>query len=147
MVKDNITVIETNIDDLLPLSYESLFEKLLKKGALDVCIIPVQMKKTRPGVLLTVLSKNELVEKIISVIFKETSTFGIRYYQVTRYKLKRKIKSVKTRYGTIRVKIGYLGNKVNTISPEYEDCKRLADKFKISLRRVYEEAKFVCAGR
>ena len=90
MIKDKITVIETNIDDLLPLSYESLFEKLLKKGALDVCITPVQMKKTRPGVLLTVLSKNELVEKIISVIFKETSTFGIRYHQVTRYKLKKR---------------------------------------------------------
>ena len=139
MLKDNITVIETNIDDLSPLNYESLFERLFKKGALDAYLTPVQMKKTRPGVLLTVLSENKLAEKIAFLIFEETSTFGIRCYRATRYKLKRKTKTVKTKYGSVRVKTGYLNNKLNTVSPEYEDCKRLARKFKVSLRRVYEE--------
>ena len=141
MLKDKITVIETNIDDLLPLAYENLFEKLFKKGALDVYITPIQMKKLRPAVLLTVLCKAGLKDKLTSVIFEETPTFGMRFYQVTRYKMERRTETVRTKYGPVRVKVGGKGKKIKNVSPEYEDCKRLAQDAKVPLRRVYQQAR------
>ncbi len=147
MIRDKITVIETNIDDLLPLAYENLFEKLFKKGALDVYITPIQMKKLRPAVLLTVLCRTSLKDKLASVIFEETPTFGIRFYQVTRYKLERRAETVRTKYGPVRVKVGGRGNKIKTVSPEYEDCKKLAQDFKVPLRRVYEQARYTFQDR
>lgn len=147
MLRDKITVIETNIDDLLPLGYENLIDKLFEKGALDVYITPVQMKKSRPAALVTVLCKNSFKDKLASVIFEETPTFGVRFYQVTRCKLARRTETVRTEYGPVRVKLGSAGGKIKTVSPEYEDCKKLARDFKVPLRRVYEQAKYQFQSR
>ncbi len=139
---DSITVIETNIDDNLPLNFEMLFERLLKAGALDVYTQPVMMKKMRLGVLLNVQSEDKDVQKITDIIFKETSTIGLRFNRVTRRKLIRKILNLKTNYGIIvRVKIAYLGEKIVNIAPEYEDCKKIARIKALPLKSVYDKVK------
>ena len=117
--EQQIYVIETNIDDMNPQRYGGLMEKLFQKGALDVFWTPVQMKKNRPGVLVTVLSPEEKLEKLIEVMFKETTTFGVRYYKAHRKVLQRKRRKINGG----RIKIGKYGDKVYTISPEYEDWK------------------------
>ena len=117
--EQEIYVIETNIDDMNPQRYGGLMEKLFRKGALDVFWTPVQMKKNRPGVLVTVLAGEEDREKLIELIFRETTTFGIRYYKVMRRTLRREQKKIKGR----RIKIGKYQNKIYTVSPEYEDWK------------------------
>jgi len=139
--QDTITVIQTNIDDLPPISYERLFERLLQRGALDVYITPIQMKKSRPGVLLTVLCEIHLKGAMASIIFDETTTFGMRFHEVDRYKLERKVNKVKTKYGAIRIKVGRSPEGIKTVSPEYEDCKKIASRFTLPLHKVYEEAK------
>lgn len=138
---DEVEVLEANIDDLNPVGYEYVVEKLLKEGALDVFFTPIQMKKTRPGILLTILCEPEDTAKFASVIFDETSTFGIRHYRAGRFKLDRRIKQVKTKFGKIRVKAGFIKDSVKSISPEYEDCKRIAETRGIPFRVVYDEAK------
>jgi len=89
-LKDRIYVVETNIDDMSPVVYETVFEKLYSAGALEVFLIPVQMKKVRPGILLTALVPKNKLEKIAEVIFRETTSFGMRYHEAKRLKLLRK---------------------------------------------------------
>lgn len=141
--EDSIVVIQTNIDDLAPVSYERLFERLFGEGALDVYITPIQMKKSRPGVLLTVLCEKFLQPTMASIIFDETTTFGMRHYEVDRYKLERSTQTVNTKYGPIRVKVGTAAGGLKTVSPEYEDCKRVAERLKLPLHKVYGEVKVV----
>lgn len=136
---DIVTVIETNIDDASPIIYENLVSKLLKEGCMDVFITPVLMKKTRPAVLLTAIAEKQNVEKVIDTIFSETTTFGIRTYEVTRKKLKREIKKINTKFGKLRVKIGYIGNKKVKITPEYEDCLKISEEKKIPLQKILKE--------
>lgn len=138
--QDRILIVEASIDDTSPLVYEHLWQRLSRAGALDAYIAAIQMKKMRPGVLFTVLIPPELLAKVSSIIFEETSTLGIRYYQAHRYKLHRQIKQVNTKYGKVRVKLGIDKGKVSTISPEYDDCKKIAGKKNIPLRVIYEEA-------
>ena len=123
-VTDTINIIEANIDDLNPLVYGYLMEQLFSKGALDVTLTPTIMKKNRPGIILSVLTEKYYMSEIIDLIFAETTTFGVRTYEVERYKLEREIKEIKTKFGKIKFKIGKLKNKILTISPEYEDCKK-----------------------
>lgn len=133
---DNICVIETNIDDMSPLVYETLFEKLYARGALEVFLVPVYMKKIRPAAVLTVLCNVDKLETMAGVIFKETSSFGIRYYESKRLKLLRRHKRVNTKFGKIRIEEGYIGNKLVKISPEYEDCKKAAYAKDIPIREI-----------
>jgi uncharacterized protein (TIGR00299 family) protein len=137
---DEVFMVEANLDDSLPLSLEYVIDKLLKEGALDAFLCPIIMKKSRPANLLTVIVEEKFLERIISVIFEETTTFGLRYFKVKRQKLQKEIKTVKTPYGKIKVKIGSIDGKINTVSPEYEDCKNIATALNIPLRRVYEVA-------
>ncbi len=139
--KEGICVIETNIDDMNPEIYPYIIDKLLEAGALDVFITPVIMKKGRAGILLKVLVTEDNMEGVKKTLFEETTTFGLRYYKARRDKLERKIVPVKTKYGEVRVKIGYYNGKVVSISPEYEDCKRIAIEKGIPLRKIYEEVK------
>lgn len=136
---DMVTVMETNIDDTSPQAYEYLMERCFAAGALEVYLTPVIMKKSRPGCVVTVLAGPSEAEAVAGIIFKETSSFGVRHYTVFRKKLDRKIIKVKTVYGEARVKLGYLEDKLNIISPEYEDCKRIADSEGISFREVFKE--------
>ncbi len=141
LAQDKIVVIETNIDDMSPVYYEYLMDKLFKKGALDVYLTNVYMKKTRPGVLLTVLAKEGLLDELAKTIMKEATTSGVRYYTADRKILDRVTKIVKTKYGPVRVKVNFGPDSIKTISPEYEDCKKIAEKTGISLKAVFDEAR------
>ncbi|MBE3591858.1 MAG: LarC family nickel insertion protein [Thermoanaerobacter sp.] len=130
-------ILETNIDDMNPEFYQYLFEKLFENGALDVFLIPIIMKKQRPGTLITVICEKENADKLKEIIFKETSTFGIRYYEVLRHKLDRDFSIVETPYGKVRVKKGYLNGKLIKAYPEYEDVKAIAEKTRNSISDIY----------
>ncbi len=135
-----VTVIETNIDDLNPQFYEAAMERLFAAGALDVFLTPIQMKKNRPGTLLSVICDPGLTEAIAAVILAETSTFGVRISRWERLCLDRRWEEVETEFGTIRIKIGERDGRVITASPEYEDCKRAAIEHGAPIRRVHETA-------
>jgi uncharacterized protein (TIGR00299 family) protein len=135
---DFADVIEANIDDMNPEYYDFIIRKLLKEGALDVFIANIQMKKNRPGVKLSVISKPEKTQHFTDIIFRETTTFGVRVYRTKREKLLTEKRIVKTKYGNVTVKIGRLGGKIITVSPEYEDCRRLAEQKGVPLKTVYE---------
>ena len=138
--KEGVYVVEANIDDANPEWNPYIIEKLLEANALDAFFMPINMKKGRIGILLHALVEEKNLEKIKNVIFKETTTFGIRYYKVEREVLERKIEMVETIYGKIPVKIGMRNGSIITISPEYEDCRKKAMQKKVSIRKVYEEA-------
>jgi uncharacterized protein (TIGR00299 family) protein len=136
-----VSIIETNIDDMNPQCYEYVMERLFSSGALDVYLTQVIMKKGRPGVLLTVLCGEDRKEDIIDILFKETTTIGVRFYEVARRVLKREIRRVKTESGTMRVKVSKRLDGTPKFSPEYEDCKRIAEQHKIPLIEVMKRAK------
>lgn len=134
-------LIETNIDDMNPEIYDHLLEKLFEAGALDVFLTPIQMKKNRPGIKLSVLTQIKKAEPLRKIIFKETSSIGLREIAVSKTMLKRKTEETQTPWGQVRVKVSYLeGEEVNR-APEYEDCRRIAKELGIPLKKVYE---FVC---
>jgi len=137
---EEIRVIEANLDDLNPQVYGYFAEKALAAGALDVFTTPVQMKKGRPGTLLTLLCRAEDVRKLTDLVFAETTTFGLRSYTAERRILPREWQSVQTRFGEVRMKIARANGKVLQVSPEYEDCRKLAEEKKVALREVMEEA-------
>jgi pyridinium-3,5-bisthiocarboxylic acid mononucleotide nickel chelatase len=136
LLKDNIYVVETNIDDMNPVVYETVFEKLYKAGALEVFLTPVQMKKVRPGVLLTALTPKNKLKKISEVILQETTSFGVRYYEAKRLKLIRKESLVSGKLGKIRINEGYVGKKLIKISPEYSDCRKTALQRNIPIKDI-----------
>lgn len=138
---DKVFVIQTNIDDMSPLGFETLYEELFEAGAKDVTTTPIYMKKSRPAIMLTVIVDKQELDDIISIIFNQTTSFGLRYYEANRKKLTRRFIKVKTKFGPIKLKIGETEGIPKIFSPEYEDCKRLARKHKIPLMKVYEEAK------
>jgi len=140
-LEDRVSVIETNIDDMNPQNFEYLFEKLFKEGALDVYTTPIQMKKTRPAFLLTVLAKPADSSRISSIIFSETTSIGVRLYEAGRFKLERKFTRVKTKYGEVKVKLARAPGGAFTASPEYEECVKIARAKNVPLKIVYEEAK------
>ena len=136
-----VSVIETNIDDMNPQCYEYVMERLFSSGALDVYLTQVIMKKGRPGVLFTVLCEEDRKKDIIDLLFKETTTIGVRFYEVARRVLKREIRRVKIESGTMRVKVSTRFDGTLKFSPEYEDCKRIAKQHKIPLMEVIKRAK------
>ncbi|MBI5849214.1 MAG: nickel pincer cofactor biosynthesis protein LarC [Nitrospirae bacterium] len=135
-----ITVIETNIDDMNPQVYEYVMERLFGAGALDAFIAQVIMKKSRPGVLLTVLCSAEKKDGIINIILQETTTIGIRFYEAGRVVMARQLKGVRTQYGTVRVKESTYGEHLR-ITPEYEDCRKAAEDYSVPLLDVMEEVR------
>jgi pyridinium-3,5-bisthiocarboxylic acid mononucleotide nickel chelatase len=139
-IEEEITVIETNIDDLNPQIYGYLMDKLFAAGALDVYYTPIQMKKNRPGILLTILTNPANVNNISEIVFTETSTFGVRINQMQRQTLDRERITVQTKYGPISVKVGKRNGKVVSSSPEYQDCMLAAEKHHIPFKEVYQEA-------
>jgi uncharacterized protein (TIGR00299 family) protein len=139
--EDMAAVIETGIDNLNPEFYDHVISALMKAGALDAYITFAKMKKKRPGVMLTVLSDLKNKDKLIGRVFSETTTLGVRTYLVKRRKLDRCFGQVKTKYGSVTVKIGKVGKTVKNISPEYEDCAKLSRKKGVPLKIIYDEAK------
>jgi len=139
---ERVAVIETGIDDMNPQIYDYLIEKMLQMGVLDVFLVPLQMKKNRPGTLLTVLCGMEMVEQITDFLISETTTIGLRWRIDHRMKAHREIRTVKTPYGDIRLKVAKIGERTVNVSPEYEDCKRVALEKNIHLKKVMEAARF-----
>ena len=135
-----VSVIETNIDDMNPQLFGDVMEKLFAAGALDVFYTPIQMKKDRPGILLTTLAEPKLTDALTELILKLTTTFGVRVTEAHRQVLDRETKKVKTRFGSIDVKTGRWNGRVVSTSPEYESCKKAADRAKVPLKVVYAEA-------
>jgi uncharacterized protein (TIGR00299 family) protein len=142
---DTIAVVETNIDDMNPQLFGDVMERLLAAGALDVFMTSVQMKKNRPGTLLTVLCEQNDVDRMAELLLTHTTSFGVRIHEAQRRKLAREIVKVKTKFGEIEVKIGRLGDKVVSRSPEFESCKQAAAKAGVAVKEVYEEA-VRCSG-
>ncbi len=137
---DSIVRVETNVDDLSPEITGAVLGKLLAAGALDAFLTPIQMKKNRPGVQLTVLCEEAVLAKIADVIFTETTSFGIRMDRVERWKLERRFETVATPFGEITVKIGVRGEKTLQIAPEFESCQAASERAGQPLRAVYDAA-------
>lgn len=137
---DECLVLECNLDDTIPELLGSLSQKLIEKGALDVFMTPVQMKKQRPGTLLTVLCRPQDRELFLDIIFSESTTFGIREHMTQRTFLERRHVEVETPYGKIRVKTGSWKGKDITRAPEHDDCVRCAKARNVPVRTVYEAA-------
>ncbi len=141
--RERVTVVETNIDDMNPQFYDYVIEKLLAMGVLDVFITPILMKKNRPGHLLTIICPSEKLPSVTKFLLRETTTLGLRWHEEERAKTDREILSKETKYGKIRFKLAKWEGRVVNLSPEYEDCKRLALKKRVPLKEVFEEAKRV----
>jgi uncharacterized protein (TIGR00299 family) protein len=142
--EDSSIVIETNIDDMNPQVYDYLIEKLMKQGAQDAYLTPIIMKKGRPAILLSVLTDKAKTDVLLDTIFRETTSIGVRIQETGRKKLTREIKEVDTGYGKVRIKISKRGDEILTATPEYEDCRRIAEDRQIPLKQVLEEAKKQC---
>jgi hypothetical protein len=137
---ERITVLEANLDDLSPQVLAYAMERLLAEGALDVFSVPVQMKKSRPGALLTVLAKMEDANRLTKLIFAETTTLGVRRRDEQRQTLSRRWETVDTTWGPVRIKIAGMNGSISNYAPEYEDCRALAEAHHVPLKQVMEEA-------
>jgi len=137
---DNVAVLQTNLDDASAEILGAFAEKALAQGALDVFHTPAQMKKNRPGVLLSLLCAEADADKFCELILKETTAFGVRRHLAERRKLRREFVSVKTPFGEVTVKLGKLDGKTVQAAPEYESCKRLAEQANVPLKQVYDAA-------
>lgn len=138
--QETITVLEANLDDLSPQVLAYTMEQLLAAGALDVFSVPVQMKKGRPGTVLTVLSKQEDADRMTKLIFAETTTLGVRRREELRQVLARRWKTVETTWGPVRIKIASMNGTVSNYAPEYEDCRQIAAECHVPLKTVLEAA-------
>ena len=137
---ETIAVLEANLDDLNPQVFGYVMDRLLQEGALDVFGIPVQMKKSRPGMLLTILVKPEDAARLTEIIFSETTTLGVRRRDESRQVLARKWITVTTKWGDVRLKIASMNGTVTNYAPEYDDCKRIAAEHQVPLKDVMQEA-------
>ncbi len=137
---ETVSVLEANLDDLNPQVFGYVMDRLLEEGALDVFGMPVQMKKNRPGTLLTVLCKPEDAEKLAQLIFSETTTLGVRRREESRQTLARRWESVRIEWGEVRIKIASMNGTVTNYAPEYEDCRRIAAEHHVPLKTVMQEA-------
>ena len=140
LLNEKITVLEANLDDLSPQVLAYAMERLLAEGALDVFSVPIQMKKSRPGALLTVLTKIEDANRLTKTIFAETTTLGVRRREEQRQILSRRWETVDTTWGPVRIKIANMNGSVSNYAPEYEDCRALAEAKHVPLRTVMQEA-------
>ena len=111
--------------------------RLFAAGALDVFSTPIQMKKNRPGVLLSVLAPREQVTRLEAILFRETGTLGVRRYAVERSKMQREVVTVATPWGLVKAKRGWREDGIRVLTPEYEDCARVARQHDVALREVY----------
>jgi uncharacterized protein (TIGR00299 family) protein len=137
---DRVAVLETNLDDVSGEILGAFVESALAAGALDVFHTPIQMKKNRPGVLLTVLCAEAEADKFSELMLRETTAFGVRRTIAERRKLKREFVTVKTKFGPVKVKLGKLNGKVVQAAPEFESCRKLARQKQVALAEIYRAA-------
>ncbi len=137
---ETITVLEANLDDLNPQVFGYVMDRLFEEGALDAFAMPVQMKKSRPGTVLTILCKPEDAAKLTQLVFTETTTLGVRRRDEVRQTLARRWENVNTSWGEVRIKIASMNGTVTNYAPEYEDCRRIAAEHHVPLKAVMQEA-------
>jgi uncharacterized protein (TIGR00299 family) protein len=135
---ETLVNVETTIDDMSPQLYEPLVERLLAAGALDVYLTPVLMKRTRPGTVLTALAPPEAAERLADILFRESTTIGVRWSEVWRRRLPRKLVRLETSLGPVTFKVSTLGDRAVTVTPEFEEVRRLADAARLPVREVLE---------
>ncbi len=143
---DTVTRLETNLDDCTAEQLGAAMEKLLAAGALDVWFTPIQMKKHRPGTMLSVLCDETDESRMADLIFAETTAFGLRRETIARLKLQRRFETVKTEFGEITVKLGLKGDTVVQIAPEFESCRAASEREGVPLRRVFDAARDAAAN-
>jgi pyridinium-3,5-bisthiocarboxylic acid mononucleotide nickel chelatase len=137
---DTVAVLETNLDDISAEVVGFAIERLFAAGALDVFAVPIQMKKNRPGVLLSVICDSQKVPELEAILFRETGTFGVRRTSATRAKLQREVVTVQTPWGVVKAKRGWREG-LEVLTPEYEDCARVAREHNVPLRDVFAAVK------
>jgi len=138
-IDEEMIKIEVNLDDISGEWLGYVMDKLFEAGANDVYYSAIYMKKNRPGILLQLLCSRENIEKMKEILLKETTTLGIRYYPLTVHRMERRFINVQTEWGSVIVKQGIQHGEVFQSSPEYEDCKAIAQKHKVPLKKVYAE--------
>jgi pyridinium-3,5-bisthiocarboxylic acid mononucleotide nickel chelatase len=138
--RDTVLELETNLDDVNPQIYEYMMERLFACEALDVTLTPVIMKRGRPGVVLTCLAAPAQLDRILDVMFQETTALGVRIREVMRQILPRRFVSVKVRGGVVRMKIADVNKAMVKAAPEYLDCKRIAERTGRPVKEVLEDA-------
>jgi hypothetical protein len=136
--KEKLVQVETNIDDMNPQIYPYVMQKLFDAGVLDVYYHDIIMKKGRPGILLSVLARESILNKVMEIIYTETTTLGVRITHIDRHKLEREIKEVDTSFGKVKVKVIGKNSAVKKI-PEFEECKRLAESTGKPLNEIYNQ--------
>ncbi|MHB8894626.1 MAG: nickel pincer cofactor biosynthesis protein LarC [Candidatus Geothermincolia bacterium] len=136
-------VISTNIDDMNPEFYEYVMERLFSAGAHDVWLTPIQMKKTRPGVVINVLCAPADASDLKGILLEETSTFGLRTTTVMKKAIEREFIEVETPWGTVRVKVGRESGHVTSVSPEFSDCARIAGEKSVPIKEVFRRAQLI----
>jgi uncharacterized protein (DUF111 family) len=137
---DEVYRLETNLDDCPGELLGAVMDRLFEAGALDVWFEPITMKKNRPGVMLCALTEEGARDSVADLILTETTAFGVRVEKILRLKLRRKVETVTTTYGDVRVKLGLKGERVVQVAPEFEDCRMAAERSGMPLRLVYEAA-------
>ena len=140
--EDRSVIIETNIDDMSPEIFGYISDRLFEAGAKDVYMIPIFMKKGRPGTLLSVLTDESCMNTVINILFSETTTIGVRINRVLRKKLTREERTVPTEYGNIRVKVAFIDGS-ERVAPEFDDCARIAREKGVPILKVYDAARKV----
>lgn len=134
---DEISQIETNLDDITPELAAAAMQRLFQAGALDVFFTSAQMKKNRPGFVLTALCHLDKTDDLARILLTETSAFGVRIHTAKRYKLRREFRDVETPYGPVRIKLGFLGDDLVQAAPEFESCRAVAELAGVSVRDVH----------
>jgi hypothetical protein len=134
---EDLVLLETNIDDMNPQVYDYVMEKLFNSGALDVWLTPIQMKKNRPAIMLSVLSPGDREQALVEILMRETTTLGIRIRPVFRHIASRRSMEIKSVYGKVGIKIKQFKGEILGIAPEYDDCRKIADRNRLPFRDVY----------
>ncbi len=138
-IDDQMLKVEVNLDDIPGEWLGYVMDLLFESGANDVYYTPIYMKKNRPGILVQLLCHRDKLEQIRDILLKETTTLGIRYYPLTVYRAERKFRQVQTEWGPVTVKEGMYNGQVIQRAPEFEECKAIADTYKVPLKKVYEQ--------
>lgn len=134
-------LIQANLDDMNPEWVSYIMDKLFDLGANDVFVVPIIMKKGRPGIMLNVLVESELLNVVEEVIFSETTTLGVRYMHASCHRLARDFEIVQTQWGPMSVKVGYHQGKLVQYAPEFKECERVARQHQVPLKKVYDEVR------
>lgn len=140
-IDDGMLLIQANLDDMNPEWVSYIMDKLFDAGANDVYVVPIIMKKGRPGIMLNVLVEETRLSFIEDVIFSETTTLGIRYMHASCHRLAREFEQVDTKWGLLTIKVGYHQGKLVQYAPEFKECEQVAREHQVPLKLVYEEVR------